>query len=240
MNITSSTPLFRLHTSFCLHSYLLVCSFNHRLTAKKWWINDNLWEESISYSIFFSFKKNFKCSHRYTNIPAGLYSACLFERASLRIETVFSYYTKPPCLFLLANSNTTFPSIINLTLVLAFQINYKVTSIIQNFYPLSSYLLQRRYLQMQLSDPGYPLGLSHSQLFGLHGCSLQVTITTFCKLYACQEWLAKGMDKVKKPANTNQTNLNVFLYLSWEGTKLFVSFYKEASRTLSTNVLHKI
>lgn len=122
--------------------------------------------------------------------------------------------TQNPRLILLATSNTTSPSVINLTLVLRLQINYKVTSIIQNFYPLSSYLLQSGYLQMQLSDPGYPLSLSHSQQFGLHGCSLQVTITTFCRLYACQERLAKGMDKVKKPANINQTDLNIFLYLS--------------------------
>lgn len=83
--------------SFCLHIYVWVCSFNHSLTAKKWWINDKLWEEedSIPYPIFFSFKRNFKCSHRYTNIPASLYSACLSGRTNLKIETVFSYYTNP-------------------------------------------------------------------------------------------------------------------------------------------------
>ena len=64
---------------------------------------------------------------------------------------------------------------------------------------------------MQLSDPGYPHGLSHSQLFGLHSRSLQVTVTTFCRLYAHQELLAKGKDKGKNPANINQSNLNVFL-----------------------------
>lgn len=94
----SNTPLLGLDTSFCLHTYLRVCSFNHSLTAKKGWINYKLWEEqdSIPYPIFFTFKRTFKCSHRYTNIAAGLYSACLSGSTSLKIETVFSYYTKPP------------------------------------------------------------------------------------------------------------------------------------------------
>lgn len=97
-NIISNTPLFCLDTSFCLHIHVWVCSFNHSLTAKKWWINDKLWEEedSIPYPIYFSFKRNFKCSHRYTNIPDSLYSACLSGRTRLKIETVFSYHTKPP------------------------------------------------------------------------------------------------------------------------------------------------
>lgn len=99
MNIISNTPLFCLDTSFCLlYIYVWACSSNHSLTAKKWWINYKLWEEedSIPHLIFFSFKRNFKCSHRFTNIPAGLYSACLSGRTSLKTETVFSYYTKPP------------------------------------------------------------------------------------------------------------------------------------------------
>jgi len=167
--------------------------------------------------------------------------ACLFRRTSLRTETVFSYYTNPPCLILLPNLNTTSLPVIKLTLLLAFQINYKVTSIIQNFYPLSSYFLQSNYLQMQLSDPGYPHGLNHSQILGVHGHSLQLTMTTFCRIYASQQLLATSKDRGKKPANINQNNLNVFLhYTHPERVWSFSGFKKRRKHTSSTKLLHKI
>lgn len=78
-----------------------------------------------------------------------------------------------------------------LTLVLAFQINYKVKSIIQIFYPLSNYLLQPSCLQTP-SDPGEPLGMSHSQTLDLHHHSLPRMVTTFGRLCALQEPVTKG------------------------------------------------
>lgn len=162
-------------------------------------------------------------------VPIQLF---IWKNKSQNRNSVFLLHNTPR-LSLLANLNTTSLSVIKLTLLLAFQINYKVTSIIQNFYPLSSYLLQPSYLQVQLSDHGYPHHLSHSQLFGLHDHTLQVTLTTFCRLCACQELLAKGNNKGKKPAHINQNNFSVLLSYTYpERVWSFFGFKKEESSTL--------
>lgn len=95
INVTSNTPLFCLDTSFCLHSYLLVCSFNHRPNAKKWWINDKLLEEeSTPYPVFFSIKSYLKEARDTQIFQLVHIQACLSERTSLRIEMFSYYYTQ--------------------------------------------------------------------------------------------------------------------------------------------------